>query len=317
MRSRAAKHELRHAARRVAIAVAVLAGVAVARAQVLPGGVEQDITYATVGGVALKLDVYYPQQWNGPAPLAVFVHGGGWTSGDKTGSAGYADKDELLARGYVVASVDYRLAPEYRWPAQIEDVKAAIRFLRANAARFGVDPERLGVWGSSAGGHLVSMVGLTDASAGFDDSGGNFEQSSRPLAVVDEFGPTDLTQPGFVSADPVVALLGPNAPLALLTNASPVAYISLDDPPFLIVQGDSDATVPPSQSQELYQRLHARGLTATLVMVANCGHAFTPVGGDLNPSRSEISTMIADFFDRYVKSAWPSDRVRRHLPHAH
>jgi len=159
----------------------------------VPGDVMRDVVYATVEGVPLKLDVYFPSASRDPVPLAIYVHGGGWTSGSKSAGAGFLDKDELLARGWLVAAVDYRLAPQFKWPAQIQDVKAAVRFLRANAARFGVDGTRIGVWGGSAGGHLVAMLGLTDAAAGFDDSGGNFDQSSRVSAVVDYFGPADFT----------------------------------------------------------------------------------------------------------------------------
>lgn len=278
-----------------------------------PGGVMRDVVYATVEGVPLKLDVYFPSAWSDPVPLAIYVHGGGWTSGSKTGGAGFLDKDELLARGWVVAAVDYRLAPQFKWPAQIQDVKAAVRFLRANAARFGVDGTRIGVWGGSAGGHLVAMLGLTDAEAGFDDSGGNFDQSSRVSAVADYFGPADLTaddwNPSQLSK--VFEVFGAASPTdPVLVAASPVTYASRDDPPFLIVQGEMDTTVPPSQSVVLHQRLLAAGVDSTLVLVANAEHGFVPVGGPINPTRAEITRLLADFFDRRVKNP---PRVRRHL----
>jgi len=292
------------------VVLALSAGVLPAGVDEPAGRTERDITYAVVGGVSLALDVYYPAVSNAPAPLAVYIHGGGWTGGDKGGGAGLLDRDELLARGYVVASINYRLAPAYRWPAQVEDCKAAIRFLRANAARFGVDPQRVGIWGGSAGGHLVAMLGVADAGAGFDDSGGSYEQSSRVLAVADLFGPADLSQPGFAASSAVQALLGPNPSPEALSSASPVTYVSPDDPPFLILHGDKDTTVPLSQSEILRDRLDAADVPVTLVVVRNAGHGFTPSGGLPVPSRSELTSMIAEFFDSHVKNA---PRVRRHV----
>jgi acetyl esterase/lipase len=276
-----------------------------------PGGVERDVIYARVGGVDLKLDVYYPGVWHAPAPLAVYVHGGAWVSGSKAAGAGLIDKSELLARGYVVSSIDYRLAPQYKWPAQIADAKAAIRFLRANAARFGVDPVRIGVWGSSAGGHLVAMLGVADANAGFDGSGGNNEASSRVAAVVDQFGPADLTAPDWglaysATASQVFGATSPTDPV--LVSASPVAWVTADDPPFLIQHGAKDSTVPLSQSQILLARLQAAGVPVSLTVVENAGHGFTPTGGAINPTREDLTRQLADFFDRYVKNSG-------HIPH--
>lgn len=233
-------------------------------------------------------------------PLAVFVHGGGWSAGDKRGIQ--LGGPELLARGYAVASLDYRLAPQSKWPAQIEDVKCAIRYLRANASALQIDPTRFGAWGSSAGGHLVAMLGVAGPRAGFD-VGEYADQSSRVQAVVDMFGPADLTT--LVSA--------PAAPLGksvfgatshddpVLTRASPVTYVAPGDPPFLILQGDQDTTVPPSQSQELYDRLQAVGVPATLVMVKNAGHSFTPTGGAISPTIPQILKMVSDFFDANLR----------------
>ena len=281
------------------------------------GTVEGDVVYATVGGVALMLDVHYPVSAQGPAPVAVYVHGGGWTGGDKSSGAGMADKDELLARGYIVAAVNYRLAPQHKWPAQIQDVKAAVRFLRASAARFGLDPARVGAWGGSAGGHLVAMLGTTDASAGFDDSGGNLEQSSRVSAVVDLFGPADLTASdwGLDRSPTAWQVFGATSPAdPVLVQASPVTWVSPDDPPFLILHGDKDATVPVSQSVTLDAALRAAGVPSRLVVVANAGHGFRPVGGDPAPSRAELTAMLAEFLDRHVRGIAGTGRVRRRLP---
>jgi acetyl esterase/lipase len=115
------------------------------------------------------MNVFYPNKMTDkPLPVTVYIHGGGWTAGDKGNGAGTADMQELLARGYLVVSLDYRLAPQYKWPSQITDVKCAIRHLRANAKQYQLDPNKVGVWGGSAGGHLVAMLGTTDKSTGFD-----------------------------------------------------------------------------------------------------------------------------------------------------
>ena len=267
-----------------------------------PGAANKDVTYCSPDGIAQKLDLYYPKDLANPMPIAVYVHGGGWTSGDKGNGAGIPDVRELLARGYVVASLDYRLAPQYQWPAQIIDVKCAIRFLRAHASALQIDPNRVGAWGGIAGGHLVAMLGTTDQGAGFD-VGEFLDQSSRVQAVVDMFGPTDLTTLDSAPAAPLAKTVfgATTRDDPVLARASPVTYISPDDPPFLILQGDKDTTVPPSQSQEFYDRLKAAGVNATLVMVKNAGHGFAPVGGAISPSRAELTQSIADFFDKNLK----------------
>jgi arylsulfatase A-like enzyme/dienelactone hydrolase len=267
------------------------------------GSVQRDVTYCTADGVALKMDVYFPKKaQSAPMPVAVYVHGGGWVGGDKGGGAGILAVDELLGRGYLVASINYRLAPQYKFPAQIEDVKCAIRYLRANAATYGLDPQRIGAWGGSAGGHLVALLGTSDASAGLEGQGGYAEQSSRVQAVVDMFGPADLTAFADTTGTRGQIVFGATSrDDPVLGRASPVTYISPDDPPFLILHGEKDQTVPPSQSQILYERLQAAGVPATLVVVKNAGHGFSPVGGAISPTRDELARMIADFFDQHLK----------------
>jgi acetyl esterase/lipase len=262
--------------------------------------VEKDVTYAIVGDATLKMDIYYPESVSGLTPAVVFVHGGAFVSGNRS----YNSRD-LVERGYLVASIDYRLAPRYRWPAQIEDTKCAIRYLRANANKYRIDPNRIGALGPSAGGHLVALLGITNSSAGFDNSGSYFDQSSRVQAVVDMFGTTDLVAMGANRSDMTKyfdAWFGtPNPSVETLRKASPITYVSADSAPFLILHGELDDEVPPSQSQALYERLKAAGVTATLVMVKNAKHGFVPAAGPISPSRQEISRMIADFFDKHVK----------------
>ncbi len=210
-----------------------------------PTGGLQTVTYCAPQGVPLAMDIAVPSPAPASAaPAVLYVHGGGWEHGDRYGG-GFLEqlRPALLARGFVVASIDYRLAPQYRWPAQIEDAKCAVRYLRANASRYGIDPARLGAWGGSAGGHLVSLMGTADASAGFD-VGEYAAISSRLQAVVDLFGPADLTAAGWGShaANVVRDVFGvqPGQPSDTLVRASPVTYVSRDDPPFLILQGDRD-----------------------------------------------------------------------------
>lgn len=268
-----------------------------------PGSINRDVTYCAPDGIAQKMDIYFPRNMSDkPMPLTIYIHGGGWTSGNKGAGAGTVDMQALLARGYIVASLDYRLAPQYKWPSQITDVKCAIRHLRSNAATYRIDPNKIGVWGGSAGGHLVAMLGTADQSAGFD-VGEYLDQSSRVQAVVDLFGPADLpqmlTDRAMVVGQTVFGAKSSSEPI--LVSASPVTYITADDPPFLILQGDRDTTVPPEQSQILYDRLKAGGVPATLVMVKNAGHGFAPVGGAISPTRAELTKMIADFFDKSLR----------------
>ena len=260
------------------------------------GTVAKDITYCTVDGVELKMDVYYPSENIGRFPVTMYVHGGGWSSGDKAQGAGVVEISELQQAGFLVVSVNYRLAPEYEFPAMIEDVKCAVRSLRAHADEYNLDPNRIGVWGGSAGGHLVNLLGTTDESAGFD-VGEYLEYSSRVQAVVDMFGPADLTvqfEGGYESASRVFG--GFDAALA-----SPVTYVTADDPPFLMLHGEKDALVPIEQSDILLAALQAAGVPAELVPVANAGHSFKPNGGQISPSRKEITQLVVTFFEEALK----------------
>ncbi len=260
------------------------------------GAVEKDVTYCTVDGVELKMDVYYPSENNGRFAVTMYVHGGGWSSGDKAQGAGAIEIPELQKAGFLVVSVNYRLAPEYAFPAMIEDVKCAVRSLRAHADEYNLDPNRIGVWGGSAGGHLAALLGTTDESAGFD-VGEYLEYSSRVQAVVSMFGPTDLTvsfegnpigqSAGFSGADPALT--------------SPVTYASPDDPPFLFLHGEKDALVPIEQSEILLAALQSVGVPAELVPVVNAGHSFKPDGGQVSPSRREIAQLVVTFFEERLK----------------
>lgn len=261
------------------------------------GTVERDITYCTMDGVELKMDVYYPPENNGRFAVTMYVHGGGWRGGDKAEGAGAVEIPKLQQAGFLVVSVNYRLAPEYKFPAMIEDVKCAVRSLRAHADEYNLDPNRIGVWGSSAGGHLAALLGTSDESAGFD-VGEYLDYSSRVQAVVDMFGPVDLTR-AFPAAQTQNASQVFSADQ--LEAASPVAYISADDPPFLILQGDQDSVVPAEQSQIFYDLLTSANVPATLVIVKNAGHGFKPEGGQISPSRKEITQLVVKFFEERLR----------------
>ncbi|MBI4785493.1 MAG: alpha/beta hydrolase [Chloroflexi bacterium] len=274
-----------------------------ARNDMTSGAVRRDVTYCTADGVALMMDLYFPQRTGQLAPVIVFVHGGGWRQGDKRNQPEILSPADLTSRGYLYASLNYRLAPEWKFPAFIQDVKCAIRHLRANAASYNLDPNRIGVIGGSAGGHLVALLGVTDASAGFD-VGEYGDQSSRVQAVVDMFGPADLTMTELGEPEIIPQAYGTsNRNDPILVQASPVTYVSKDDPPFLILHGDKDRVVPLSQSQVLYERLRTTGVNSSLVIVKNAGHNFAPAGGIPSPSNLELGKLAIEFFDRQLGKA--------------
>lgn len=206
----------------------------------------------------------------------------------------------LLQRGYLVASLDYRLAPAHKYPAQVQDVKCAIRHLRARAARYGLDPARIGAWGGSAGGQLVSLLGTADASAGFDAAGDFRAQSSAVQAVAAISAITDLTHPEELFDDYSRAFrTWPDPASPEMVEASPVTHVSPDDAPFLLVVGEDDGIVLTEQSRRLHRRLREAGVESSLLIVGNAGHDLEPTDGPTDPSPDVINSRLADFFDRY------------------
>lgn len=264
--------------------------------------VESDITYCTIDNLTLKLDLYFPAARATPAPALVNIHGGSWSGGDKSRSDTAADIPTLVARGYVVAVVNYRHAPTHRFPAQIQDVKCAVRFLRANAARYNLDPNRIGAWGCSAGGHLVALLGVTDKNAGWDNVGEHREQSSRVQAAAPLCAPADITlYDAAARADMLRRVFGARTGInPALVRASPTTHVTKDDPPFLILQGDQDGIIPLAQGEKLRDKLTAVGVYAHLVVVQNGTHCF-PDEPDMSPTRAEITQLIADFFDQVLR----------------
>jgi len=262
------------------------------------GTAELDITYCTPNDLPQKMDVYYPST-GGPWPAIVYVHGGGWNAGDKAEGAGWRG---MTGRGFLVVSVNYRLAAyNSKFPAMIEDVKCAVRYLRAHAAEYNLDINHIGAVGASAGGHLVALLGTADESAGWD-SGEYAEQSSRVQAVVSEAGFSDFTREMYDSISMAIFYAMDEMPGS--TNpktvaVSPITYISPDDPPFLIIHGDSDAIAPLEQAQILDERLKSAGVASTLVIVKNGPHSLT--GDNISPTSEAISNMIINFFEEQLK----------------
>ncbi len=197
----------------------------------------------------------------------------------------------------------YRLSGEARFPAQITDCKAAIRFLRAHAEDYGIDPKRIGGWGGSAGGHLVALLGTTAGVKELEGDAGNPSQSSAVQAVCDFFGPTNLTpQSGWTKTPPQVAqLLGGEVTdkPEFAKLASPVKFVDAKDPPFLIIHGEQDRLVPIAQSEQLYEALRKAGVDATFVRVKNAAHGF--VGKNISPTLAEIDSQVLAFFDKKLK----------------
>jgi acetyl esterase/lipase len=214
-----------------------------------------------------------------------------------------------VGRGYALGSVGYRLSGEAIFPAAIEDCKAAARWVRANATKYGLNPDRIGAWGSSAGGHLVALMGTAgDDVTEFDTHEENREQSSRVQAVCDWFGPTDFLRmsdfPGKIDHDaagsPESRFVG--GPIQenkdKVARANPVTYVTEDDPPFLIMHGERDQSVPYNQSELLYDALKKADVEATLYCVRGGGHGF---GGATEDSPQDLFDMAARFFDKHLK----------------
>jgi acetyl esterase/lipase len=253
------------------------------------------------------LDLYLPDGGNTPRPLIIWVHGGAWQGGSKEG--GPQPALELLRRGYAVACINYRLSQHAPFPAQINDCKTAVRFLRANASKYDLDPARFGVWGGSAGGHLAALLGTSGDVKDLEANGANAGVSSRVQAVCDFFGPADLLTMAQQSG-PESALQhdAPNSPESRLLGgpildrkdaarrASPVTYITSDDPPFLIVHGDKDNVVPVGQSKQLHEALKKARVDSTLLIIPGAGHG----RGILTP---ETDRAVATFFDRHLMRA--------------
>lgn len=254
-----------------------------------------DVTYCTAEPSSQKMDVYFPDS-GGPWPALVYVHGGSWMRGDKSEALMFASG--LTAQGYLVVSINYSLYPPARFPAMIQDVKCAVRSLRAHAGEYNIDSNRIGAFGVSAGGHLVSLLGTSDQSAGWD-VGEYLDQSSRVKAVIAMAPVTDLSR-NFPNAD-IEAMRHVGFGEDNIVQASPITHVTSDDPPFLLIHGDRDEVVPYEQSQLMYDRLVQMNVPAQLVIVKNATHSFIAPEGTTTPSLVEINEIILDFLAKYLK----------------
>ena len=279
------------------------------------------VPYATLGGKDLLMDIYVPAKGDGPFPAVVWIHGGGWSGGTR----GRPPRPGLiLNNGIAIVSIDYRLSGQdgqygthdVHWPAQIHDCKGAIRYIRANADTYGIDPQRIAAWGSSAGGHLSAMLAVSGGDETLEGTtGGNLAYSSRVLACVDYFGPSDLLAMNEDVTDPPGSLIdhdAPNSPesrligydmngqgledikanlenpappypalLALVQSASPYLLVKGDGARILIEHGDQDTSVPNRQSEKLHEAYIDAGLDSTFELIPGAGHGALGTVADL------------------------------------
>jgi len=250
--------------------------------------VERDLAYCATPDPEQTLDLYRPRDPRAtPAPLVVYVHGGAWRAGDKRGGVWFERiARALLAEGFAVASIDYRLAPTDPWPRQIEDVRCAFAFLRSAAPDRGLDPDRIAAWGTSAGAHLAALVALDDA-------------ERTPVAFAGLYGIYDLTVEGLSDlirlgvAD--VFGVAPGSDDPVLREASPALLASSGDPPVLLVHGVDDTVVPANQSMALEARLREAGVEVELILVENAEHQFLESKGPIAPSEEAITAAVVTF----------------------
>jgi len=264
--------------------------------------IDTDIVYHKTPEKELMLDIYWHDQTDDKFPLIVWIHGGGWRAGSKEWG-GKRIADVFFEKGFNIASISYRLSQDAVFPAQIIDCKAAIRWLRANADKYNIDQDNIGVWGSSAGGHLVAMLGTSSEIKEWDQYGDNQDVTSEVQAVCDFFGPTDFLrmndEPGKIDHDApdspesmlIGALIQENPELVQIAN--PVTYVSGNEPPFLIMHGDKDSLVLHSQSIYLEKALIENGIDVEFITIEGGGH-----GG---PGFREQNEKVEAFFNKHLK----------------
>ena len=294
----------------------------------LPDSLEliADIPYADSDNPRQMLDLLLPteRKTDKPLPVIAFIHGGAWLAGDK--SSGIHQAASFAETGqYAVVSIGYRLTNEAQWPEQSYDCKAAIRWIRANAEKYQLDADKIGVWGASAGGHLVAMLGTSGDVEKLEGTlGSHTDQSSRVACVVDFFGPTDFVELGAKadknsmidhdSARSPEALLigGPiKEHLDKVATANPLTYVTNDDPPFLIMHGTRDPLVAFNQSELLHEALQKVEVPSTLITIEGAGHGmgFPP----------ETKQLVRKFFDhqlRGIESEWEDQTLQSQAPPA-
>jgi len=259
---------------------------------------DADIEFANPDDQHLQLNLARPKTGEGPFPAVICIHGGGFRAGTRQGYDGLCVK--LAQRGFVAATVSYRLAPKYQFPAAVYDVKAGVRWLRASAEKYHVDPDRIGVTGGSAGGHLAQFLGVTPDVDQFEGDGGNLDQSSRVACVVNYFGPSDLTRSYGKSVDAAEVLplfLGGNVEQQRRRHilASPLYWVTPEAAPTLCIHGTDDKYVAHEQAEWIVERLKSAEVEVELLTLEGAGHGFK--GADAE--RAE--TAMFAFFEKHLK----------------
>lgn len=261
--------------------------------------VKKDVQYGTGGEKPLLLDLYRPKALDRTGPGLVFIHGGGWRGGKRSDYHYYGVK--FAERGYVLATITYRLSGEAPFPAAVQDAKCAVRWMRANAKRLGVDPNKIAVVGGSAGGHLALLVGYTADVAELEGEGGHAEVSSRVQAVVDLYGPADLTTPIAGASQLVKEFLGGQEIDDAQENyqlASPIHHVSKDDPPTLVFHGTIDQVVSVKQSDALVDKLRECGVPHRYDRLEGWPHAMD-IAKDVN---LRCQAQMLEFFDEHLRT---------------
>ena len=258
--------------------------------------VYQNVKYAKVDKQSLLLDLYVPKNSPAPVPVIVWIHGGAWREGSKD----ICQSARFIDSGYAAVSIGYRFTTEARFPAQIHDCKGAIRWIRANAKKYNIDPDRIGVFGGSVGGHLAALLGTSGGVKELEgDVGGNLEYPSNVQAVCDWFGPIDLVEMYDFPRDDwriqvMVDYLGGHLAKvrARAELASPDTHIDKNDPPVLVMHGEADDIVPIKQSIDFQKNLRKEGIETRFVAVPGAGHWL---------EGPRIDKTMLDFFNQYLK----------------
>ena len=264
----------------------------------------RDVVMGKGGNADLHAEMAWPKDAVAPMPAVIYIHGGGWIGGSYKGGPLL----HLAQNGYFAASIEYRLSNVAKWPAQIEDCKLAVRWLRANAAKYHVDPNRIGVWGESAGGHLVTCLGTMADVKDYEGTGGYPGVSSAVQAVVDFYGPTDFTVHGIYTPEASQLTQGlfgvpRDENPGLWKSGSPIDYVKAGDPPMLLVHGDSDELVPLAQSTAFDAALTQAGVPHQFLIVKNAGHGFRPKPGTtIDPTNAGIQKAVDSFLAKYLKT---------------
>jgi acetyl esterase/lipase len=273
--------------------------------ETVPAGVvfEKNIEYSNPDDQHLQLNLARPKEGPGPFPAVICIHGGGFRAGTREGFNGLCL--QLAERGYVAVTVSYRLAPKYQFPAAVYDVKAAVRWMRANAEKYQIDPDRIGTTGGSAGGHLAQFLGVTSGVKKFEGDGGNAEYSSSVKCVVNFYGPSDFTKSYDASVDAKDVLplfLGGNLEQERHRHieSSPLYWVTPEAAPTLFVHGTKDAYVAHEQAEWIVERMKAADVEATLMTIEDGDHGFRTSSPEV---KEKIENARFEFFERHLKMA--------------